>query len=154
MTSLFTSLYIFSSNIFSDLFTITKAVKFLEIPTQMFKSPFSFHGRISKTEYGISFIIYALAAIMITIIAGSGEGPQVIFIFYLPLLWMVPALGAKRCHDLNHSSWYVLIPFYVLWLLFAEGTPGRNHYGPDPDQEDGLNQVMSAKSKRGVNLFS
>jgi uncharacterized membrane protein YhaH (DUF805 family) len=106
----------------------------------MFKSPFSFHGRICKTEYGISLIMYALAAIMITLIAESGEGPQIIFVFYVPLIWLFPALAAKRSHDVDCSGWYQLIPFYIVYLLFIDGIPGVNRYGDDPRHPGDLNQ--------------
>ena len=113
----------------------------------MFKSPFSFYGRICKTEYGISFILYALAAIMITLIAEAGEGPQIIFIFYLPLLWLFPALAAKRCHDTGCSGWYQLIPFYIVYLLFIDGMDGDNRYGQDPLHREVINEANMTAAK-------
>tara|TARA_B100002052_G_C15808607_1_gene564754 strand:- start:721 stop:1017 length:297 start_codon:yes stop_codon:yes gene_type:complete len=50
----------------------------------------------------------------------------------IPLMWFQWAQGAKRCHDRNCSGWWQLVPFYALWMLFAEGTRGPNKYGPDP----------------------
>ena len=52
--------------------------------------------------------------------------------FLLGILWIFFAIGAKRCHDRNNSGWYQIIPFYGAWMLFADGTPGTNKYGPDP----------------------
>jgi uncharacterized membrane protein YhaH (DUF805 family) len=38
----------------------------------------------------------------------------------------------ERAHDCGNSWWYLIIPFYSLWLFFAPGEPGENIYGPDP----------------------
>ena len=50
----------------------------------------------------------------------------------LPLLWIICAQGAKRCHDRGNSGWYQIIPFYFLWMIFAEGESGSNEYGESP----------------------
>lgn len=98
-------------------------------PVKMFAAPFSFDGRIRRTEYGLSFIIYiVLYAIVIGLVKASG----VFLIAYIPLLWFLWAQGAKRCHDRGNSGWYQIIPFYVLWMLFAEGDKEVNEYGNPP----------------------
>lgn len=113
----------------------------------MFKDPFSFDGRIRRTEYGISLIIYFVAGFIVKLVAGaivaanysgfpstdnSGVVFFLAFIFYIPLLWLFWAQGAKRCHDIGNSGWWQLIPFYIFWLLFQEGELGPNIYGPNP----------------------
>ncbi len=106
----------------------------------MFKNPFSFEGRIRRTEYGVSFIIFVVARVIITFIAAAmlsnsyDESGAVVlsFIFSVPLLWFLWAQGAKRCHDVGNSGWWQLIPFYALWLLFQDGQAGSNEYGDNP----------------------
>ncbi|MBA2746394.1 MAG: DUF805 domain-containing protein [Flavisolibacter sp.] len=105
----------------------------------MFKSPFSFKGRIRRTEYGISTIIYFVIivafelAIMAMAASSDSIAASIIFIFLLiPVIYFMLAQGAKRCHDRGNSGWYQLIPFYGLWMLFAESDPGDNEYGPNP----------------------
>lgn len=114
--------------------------------TTMFKAPFSFEGRIRRTEYGLSVIIYAVALTIIQLIIGAmiagssstysssdSSGTVVIFlIFLIPMLWFLWAQGAKRCHDLGNSGWWQLIPFYGFWLLFQDGQHGANQYGNNP----------------------
>jgi len=54
------------------------------------------------------------------------------YLGYIPLVWFLIAQNTNRCHDLGNSGWYQLIPFYGLWLLFAEGNTGGNIYGRNP----------------------
>ena len=93
---------------------------------KIFRAPFSFDGRIRRTEYGISFIIYIISYVLIV---GLVKSSSVFGIAYIPLIWFLWAQGAKRCHDRNNSGWYQIIPFYIFWLLFAEGENTQNYYG-------------------------
>ena len=96
---------------------------------KMFKAPFSFEGRIRRLEYGISSIISTfLVNILISV---AIENPAT-WLLILPVYWFGLAQGAKRCHDRGNSGWFQLIPFYSLWMLFAEGDFGSNSYGPNP----------------------
>ena len=97
----------------------------------MFSSPFSFDGRIRRTEYGISLIIYVIVATFVNAIVESGEAP-IIGLAYIPMLWFFWAQGAKRCHDVGNNGWWQIIPFYGFWLLFQDGQPGLNEYGYNP----------------------
>ena len=53
----------------------------------------------------------------------------IFLVLLIPMYWIFFAQGAKRCHDLGHSGWFQLIPFYFLWLLFAKGNLEANEYG-------------------------
>jgi uncharacterized membrane protein YhaH (DUF805 family) len=99
------------------------------IKPKMFDAPFSFDGRIRRTEYGISMIIYVVAY---AITLGLVKASSVFVIAYIPTLWFLWAQGAKRCHDRGNPGWYQLIPFYALWMLFAEGDMSENEYGNSP----------------------
>ena len=102
----------------------------------MFENPFSFDGRIRRTEYGISFILYLviyLELINFIIHPDQDDNNPVAFILIaIPALWFLWAQGAKRCHDLGNSGWYQLIPFYVFWMLFQVGQSEENEYGENP----------------------
>ena len=63
---------------------------------------------------------------------GSEFGLYTFIIVWLFALYFLIAQAAKRCHDRGNSGFYQLIPFYVLWLLFADSDPGNNEYGPNP----------------------
>lgn len=100
----------------------------------MFKNLFSLKGRIRRTEFVLSFIIYFFGMVVIgNIVKNTDEGLWVVF--YLVLLFFLITQSAKRCHDMNNSGWFILVPFYVLWMIFKEGTPGDNSYGSDPKEK-------------------
>lgn len=100
----------------------------------MFKNPFSFDGRIRRLEYGISYLLYLVViygTLGLTAVIGDSIS-TVLLLLYIPAVWFLLAQGAKRCHDRDNSGWYQIIPFYALWMLFADGFPGKNEYGPNP----------------------
>lgn len=102
----------------------------------MFKNPFSFEGRIRRTEYGLSFIImYVYAFIVGIFVAVVNGGDGLMYLMLVPGYWFLWAQGAKRCHDLGHSGWWQLIPFYGLWMLFGNGEIENNEYGENPKME-------------------
>ncbi len=93
---------------------------------RMFLNPLSFQGRIGRTEYGISFIIYLLIYTAVHIIL---EYNIVVYWLLAPtMMYFIWAQGAKRCHDMGNNGWYQIIPFYVFWMLFAKGEEFSNQY--------------------------
>jgi len=102
----------------------------------MFKNPFEFEGRIRRTEYGISQIILFFVGFFL--LAAIIEIPFLV-IFYIPVIWFSLAQAAKRCHDRGNSGFFQLIPFYMIWMLFAEGDIGPNQYGEDSKQRQPIN---------------
>ena len=99
----------------------------------MFSNPFSFEGRIRRTEFGLSLIIYMVLYMIVIAIMESVSNPIISLIAFFPILWFIWAQGAKRCHDMGNSGWLQIIPFYVLWMLFANGEQGiSNEYGVNP----------------------
>lgn len=98
----------------------------------MFQYPFSFEGRIRRTEYGISLIIYWIILIIVGAAVESGGTMVFLAFIYLPLVWFFAAQGAKRCHDRGNTGWFQIIPFYSFWMVFADSDRGINGYGPNP----------------------
>lgn len=87
-------------------------------------------SRISRGKYLTVFLIY----LGLNVLGG-------LLFEVFPILGFLICLGAlvlwyvamvERAHDCGNSWWYLLIPFYSLWLFFAPGEPGENIYGPDP----------------------
>ncbi len=97
----------------------------------MFKAPFSFNGRITRTEYIMStclaFFLLGFTGLLIT----GSEG--LAFLISVTILWFWIAQGAKRCHDFGQAGLLQVIPVInpiALWLF--QGASGPNQYGPDP----------------------
>ena len=99
----------------------------------MFKAPFSFTGRISRTEYFLSglfsLIIYAIG---IGMMAGAGDVGAVGVIIIIPVAWFALAQGWKRSHDAGWHGIVALIPYVNFVLIFVSGDKGANAYGPNP----------------------
>lgn len=104
-------------------------------------SIFSFKGRVGRMEYWVTLFGGMLVCLLPLIIMGGYAGVNFsnsLFAF-AGMLWaflyyyIAYAVGAKRCHDLEHSGWYQIIPFYCLFMLFAPGDEGDNEYGKEND---------------------
>lgn len=61
----------------------------------MFKNPFSFEGRIRRAEYGISYIIYMAAVMILAFTLEGNEELLYLMILYIPMLWFLFAQGAS-----------------------------------------------------------
>ena len=99
----------------------------------MFQYPFSFNGRIRRTEYGLSIIFFYAYCFLTGFLIGLLRLPApVMYLLLIPGYWFLLAQGVKRCHDRGNSGWYILIPLYGFIMIFAEGEHGVNYYGPNP----------------------
>jgi uncharacterized membrane protein YhaH (DUF805 family) len=96
----------------------------------MFAIPFSFDGRIRRSEYGISFLIVVFIVTLLAELLKNGY--SFASIGYIPTYWFLWAQGAKRCHDLDNNGWFQIIPFYIFWLIFKSGNNQINQYGRPP----------------------
>lgn len=108
-------------------------------PKRMFQSPFSFKGRIRRKEYWISMLIIMFGISFLLFSTSMTEQSEknlplllLALLLTVPVIWFIIAQNTKRCHDRGNSGWWQLIPFYVLWLLFANSEDGGNRYGECP----------------------
>ena len=109
----------------------------------------SIQGRIDRTTYWVYSVLYVIVfAILIYLIAllpkettysGFYYSEQLSDFAYYALLivrlvavYLLFALQSKRAHDCGHPCLMTLIPFFGIYLLFKEGEPRTNQYGPQP----------------------
>ena len=118
---------------------------------------FTTHGRLNRWAYFVkgvklffmSLIPYILMGISVAMMEARSDFANVLgLILILPSIALVLPfvvasimLEIRRCHDLGHSGWLILIGFipyiniiFWLYILFCPGTKGDNQYGPDPLQ--------------------
>ena len=132
------------SSLYQEVIILAASLDFKNINphktlTNMFKQPFSFCGRIRRTEYGLSVLIFSFGTILVQAITtgddsgtASGTTSLIFLVLVVPFYWFLWAQGAKRCHDIGRSGWYQIIPFYGLFLLFEDGNREWNEYGVNP----------------------
>lgn len=105
----------------------------------MFKRIFSFKGRIRRTEYGLSYIVFLIWYFIFLGITEMNDVNPLLALFIIltivPAYWFLWAQGAKRCHDRGNSGWYQIIPFYFFVMLFGGSEEGVNDYGTNPKEE-------------------
>ena len=61
-------------------------------------------------------------------------GDMISNIYSLALLLPGICVAIRRMHDVGKSGWFILIPFYNLYLLCTESEKGVNKYGPNPKE--------------------
>jgi uncharacterized membrane protein YhaH (DUF805 family) len=99
----------------------------------MIKTPFSYDGRIRRTEFCLSVLIYDFLVVIVSLAMEGGTMPALVaFAAIVPSMWFLTAQAAKRCHDRGNSGWYQLLPGYFLILMFGKGDSGINEFGQDP----------------------
>ena len=94
----------------------------------MFKKPFSFKGRITRTEYHLSMILFVLIFFMSAFLFF----PKNNYLYHIPMtldIWFLLAQGTKRCHDFGENMWFFLCGFEI---FYKKGDEGNNKYGEKP----------------------
>ena len=97
-----------------------------------FRKYATFSGRASRSEYWwwqlFVFIVTFVIVFIVTLMneqVGDVVGKIIQLVFILPNL----AVAVRRCHDTNHSGWWILCPIYNIVLMFIPSDPDENDYG-------------------------
>jgi len=130
--------------------------------SQFFQLYLSFKGRINR----LTFWIYGVLVLNIVSISGIlidfrliGE-PSISY-FIVNVIVLIPglALNVKRCHDRDHTGWFILIIlipvigaiWYFIEIGLLKGSSSENRFGEPPGQ---LIQLWSEIKKPSLILFS
>lgn len=125
---------------------ITAAIVFLLVnigarhysctPKQYILRLLSFNGTIGRIEFFLSLLLFpacglsAFVAEEVFRMWGNSNSPSDSFawffglyfcVLYVVAFYLALSQGSKRCHDLGHSGWFQLIPFYCFAMLFQQG---------------------------------
>ncbi len=104
-----------------------------------------FTGRSRRKEYWMFYLFSTIISVVLSIVDSSVlglEGFGINTIYSLGVFIPTIAVGVRRMHDVGKSGWFLLIPFYNLYLLCTNGEEGANKYGQDPKNPDNeLNDI-------------
>ena len=101
----------------------------------------NFSGRTTRKDfwmYSLFFIIFYFIAVVLDLLFlpdayDMEQGFGIISgLYYLALLLPNIAIGIRRNHDANRSGWFILLPFYNIYLLFVPTHPEENDWDPMP----------------------
>jgi uncharacterized membrane protein YhaH (DUF805 family) len=96
-------------------------------------------GRASRSEYWWFYLFYVIVAqvssMVFTMLAVATD---IMALGWLSMIVTIAVaipgicVGIRRIHDHDKSGWFILIPFYNLYLLIIEGQDTDNQYGSVP----------------------
>ena len=114
----------------------------------------NFSGRTTRKDFWMFmlffYLFYFIAAFLDGLI-GTFDYEEAIGLisglYSLALLVPLIAIEIRRNHDANRSGWFVLLPFYNLYLCFVPTHSEENDWGPAPTsitkstQDDGDEKI-------------
>ncbi len=91
-----------------------------------------FSGRARRAEFWYFTLVNVIISFVLGLVSGMIGLPIIGTIYSLAVLCPAIAVAIRRMHDIDKSGWFILIPFYNLYLCTIEGDQGDNQYGSDP----------------------
>jgi len=86
-----------------------------------FRRFLDFRGRSNKLQYRLFLFFYVLTDLLLS--AFGGGSTTLNNIVMLCLLVPLLAVQIRRSHDTGKSGWWILLPFYSIYLIFAKSVP-------------------------------
>jgi len=92
-----------------------------------FQNYANFKGRASRAEYWWWALFTVILSILLSSI-NSSLGDLGSLVTLLPSI----AVAIRRVHDVDRAGWFILVPFFNLYLVLCRGDAGENRFGPPP----------------------
>jgi len=92
-----------------------------------FQNYANFKGRASRAEYWWWALFTVILSVLLSSI-NSSFGDLGSLVTLLPSI----AVAIRRVHDVGRAGWFILVPFYYLYLVLRRGDAGENQFGPPP----------------------
>ncbi len=92
----------------------------------------NFNGRARRKEYWMFVLFNMIISFVLGFVGGLIDFPYISSIYSLAVLVPSIAVGVRRMHDVGKSGWFLLIPFYNLYLAVQDSEAGSNEYGANP----------------------
>ncbi len=92
----------------------------------------NFNGRARRKEYWMFVLINAIISAVLGAIGGAVDFPFISSIYSLAVFVPSIAVAIRRMHDVGKSGWFMLIPFYNIYLAVQDSEAGSNQYGANP----------------------
>ena len=94
-----------------------------------------FKGRARRKEYWMFFLFNIIISYSLNLGAIFLEVPALAVIgsiYSFAVLIPGIAVAVRRMHDVGKDWWYMLIPFYNIYLACTDSEPGPNEWGENP----------------------
>ena len=87
-----------------------------------------FKGRSTRLQYNSFLLFYILTDFFINLINPNLTTINflIIIVLFVPLI----ACQIRRSHDVGKSGWWILIPFYSVYLMFKPTVPEKPNESP------------------------
>jgi uncharacterized membrane protein YhaH (DUF805 family) len=92
-----------------------------------FQNYANFKGRASRAEYWWWALFTVILSFLLSSI-NSSLGDLGSLVTLLPSI----AVAIRRVHDVDRAGWFILVPFYNLYLVLRRGDSAENRFGPPP----------------------
>ena len=133
----------------------THMMTFLDaIKTCFVEKYVDFSGRASRSEYWWFILAANIVAIPLgvvdAILFGWEYGDPMWLSNIYNLALTLPMLGGavRRIHDHGKSGWFILVPFYNLYLVIADGEGMPNAYGSPPTNQLGNKEAPHSHNRQ------
>ena len=108
-----------------------------------------FSGRARRKEYWMFFLFNTIISYGIIGLSLGLDMPSLSMVSSLySLVVLIPsiAVGVRRMHDSGKSGWFLLVPFYNLYLLCIDSEEGSNKWGANPKNPGSeLNEIGASE---------